>query len=66
MSINDPLYDQAVEITKARRTVSISAIQRALMIGYNRAARMIERMEEDGIISHLDSSGRRRVLQKQP
>lgn len=58
---DDPLYDQAVEFVIQTRKASISAIQRRLKIGYNRAARMIEEMERVGIVGPLDG-GYRDVL----
>src|SRR5690606_21130636 len=53
----DPLYDQAVRIVTETRKASISGIQRRLKIGYNRAARMIETMEEAGIVGELQPNG---------
>jgi S-DNA-T family DNA segregation ATPase FtsK/SpoIIIE len=58
---DDPLYDQAVEFVLQTRKASISAVQRRLKIGYNRAARMIEEMERTGIVGPLDG-GYRDVL----
>lgn len=58
----DPLYDQAVQIVIESRKASISYIQRRLKIGYNRAARMIEDMENAGLVSPLQSNGNREVL----
>ncbi|MBN4046511.1 DNA translocase FtsK 4TM domain-containing protein, partial [bacterium AH-315-P15] len=58
----DELYDQAVAIVARDRKVSTSYVQRKLQIGYNRAARIIERMEEDGVISGPSHSGKREVL----
>lgn len=59
----DPLYEQAIEfITKTKR-VSISSIQRNFKIGYNRAARMVEAMEQAGIVSAMDN-GTREVIAK--
>lgn len=58
----DPLYPQAVAIVTAEKRVSISMIQRGLSIGYNRAARLIESMEANGVISAADSEGKRTVL----
>ena len=58
----DPLYDQAVRIVTETRKASISGIQRRLKIGYNRAARMVETMEEAGIVGSLQSNGFREVL----
>ena len=58
----DPLFDQAVAIVCDTRNASISYLQRRLKIGYNRSARIIERMEHDGIISRPDHRGVRKVL----
>ncbi len=58
---DDPLYDQAVEFVIQTRKASISAVQRRLKIGYNRAARMIEEMERTGLVGPLDG-GYRDVL----
>lgn len=57
----DPLYDQAVEFVVQTRKASISAVQRRLKIGYNRAARIVEEMERTGIVGPLDG-GYRDVL----
>ncbi|KTD24749.1 cell division protein FtsK [Legionella lansingensis] len=54
----DPLYDQAVEFVIQSRKASISAVQRRLKIGYNRAARLIEEMERTGIVGPLDGGFR--------
>ncbi len=62
----DPLYDQAVHIVVQSRRASISGVQRRLKIGYNRAARMIEHMEEAGIVGPLQSNGSREVLVPAP
>ena len=59
---NDPLYDQAVEIVLRTRRASISLVQRHLRIGYNRAARLIEQMEQAGMVSPMQSNGNRDVL----
>ena len=59
---NDVLYTKAVEIVIKQQKVSTSYIQRYLQIGYNRAARMIEKMEEEGIISEPNNAGKRHVL----
>jgi S-DNA-T family DNA segregation ATPase FtsK/SpoIIIE len=58
----DPLYDQAVEIVLRTRRASISLVQRHLRIGYNRAARLIEQMEQAGMVSSMQSNGNRDVL----
>jgi len=58
----DPLYDQAVEIVLRTRRASISLVQRHLRIGYNRAARLIEQMEQAGMVSSMQSNGNREVL----
>jgi S-DNA-T family DNA segregation ATPase FtsK/SpoIIIE len=62
----EPLYDQAVRIVTETRKASISGIQRRLKIGYNRAARMVETMEEAGIVGTLQSNGFREVLAPPP
>ena len=58
----DPLYDKAVEVVREHDSASVSLVQRALMIGYNRAARLVERMEAEGKVSAMDSSGQRVLL----
>ena len=58
----DDLYNQAVEIVRNDKKVSISYVQRRLKIGYNRAATIVEKMEENGVISAPDHSGKREVL----
>ena len=58
----DPLYDQAVQIVIDTRRASISGIQRRLKIGYNRAARLVEDMEQAGLVSPMESNGTREVL----
>ncbi len=65
-SESDPLYDQAVAIVTRTRRASISGVQRRLKIGYNRAARMIETMEETGIVSPMENNGNREVLAPPP
>ena len=62
----DPLYDQAVRIVTETRRASISGVQRRLKIGYNRAARMVEAMEQAGIVGPLESNGNREVLAPAP
>ena len=58
----DELYDEAVNFVIESRRASISAVQRKLRIGYNRAARLIETMEEAGLVSEMSSNGAREVL----
>ena len=58
----DELFNQAVEIIKAERKASTSFLQRKLQIGYNRAARIIDMMEEKGIVSKANHVGKREVL----
>jgi DNA segregation ATPase FtsK/SpoIIIE-like protein len=58
----DELYDQAVRIVVRERKVSTSMIQRIFKIGYNRAARMVEQMESEGLISPPNGAGKREVL----
>jgi S-DNA-T family DNA segregation ATPase FtsK/SpoIIIE len=65
-SESDELYDQAVRIVTESRRASISGVQRRLKIGYNRAARMIETMENAGIVGPLQSNGSREVLAPPP
>ncbi|WP_077315954.1 DNA translocase FtsK [Basilea psittacipulmonis] len=59
---SDPLYDQAVAIVLKSRRASISYVQRNLKIGYNRAARLLEQMEQAGIVSAMQSNGSREIL----
>jgi S-DNA-T family DNA segregation ATPase FtsK/SpoIIIE len=63
---SDPLYDQAVSIVTETRRASISGVQRRLKIGYNRAARMIEHMEETGVVGPMETNGSRQVLAPPP
>jgi S-DNA-T family DNA segregation ATPase FtsK/SpoIIIE len=58
----DPLYDQAVEVVLKTRRASISLVQRHLRIGYNRAARLLESMEQAGLVSAMQSNGNREIL----
>jgi S-DNA-T family DNA segregation ATPase FtsK/SpoIIIE len=58
----DSRYDEAVEIVATTGQASISGLQRRLRVGYNRAARMIEQMERDGIVTPTDGMGRRQVI----
>jgi S-DNA-T family DNA segregation ATPase FtsK/SpoIIIE len=62
----DPLYDQAVHIVTETRRASVSGIQRRLKIGYNRAARLVETMEQAGLVGPLQSNGFREVLAPPP
>ena len=62
----DALYDEAVAIVTQTRKASISYVQRRLKIGYNRAARMIEEMESEGVVSAMQSNGSREVLAPPP
>ena len=59
---SDELYDKAVSIVCREKKASTSFIQRHLQIGYNRAARIIEKMESEGIVSPANHVGRREVL----
>ena len=61
-SEKDPMYDQAVEIVLKNRKASISLVQRHLKIGYNRAARLLEEMENAGMVSAMSGSGQREIL----
>ncbi len=60
--IQDPLYDEAVLFVVESRKASISSLQRKFRVGYNRAARLIETMEEQGLVSPMTNSGIREVL----
>jgi S-DNA-T family DNA segregation ATPase FtsK/SpoIIIE len=62
----DPLYDQAVAIVAETRRASVSGIQRRLKVGYNRAARMVEAMEQAGVVGPLEANGQREVLVQPP
>ena len=62
----DELYDQAVAVICQHRKASTSFIQRHLQIGYNRAARIIERLEADGLVSEANHVGKREVLIRSP
>jgi len=65
-SESDPLFDEAVSLVTESRNASISSVQRRLRIGYNRAARIVEKMEEIGIVGELESNGKREVLAPPP
>lgn len=59
-----PLYEKAVDVVQTTGRASISTVQRHLMIGYNHAARLVEAMEQNGIISTPDAAGARHVLRQ--
>jgi S-DNA-T family DNA segregation ATPase FtsK/SpoIIIE len=59
---NDPMYDQAVAVVLQHRRASISLVQRHLRIGYNRAARLLEQMEQSGVVSSMATNGNRDIL----
>jgi S-DNA-T family DNA segregation ATPase FtsK/SpoIIIE len=59
---SDALYDQAVAVVLKNRRASISLVQRHLRIGYNRAARLLEQMEQSGLVSSMQSNGNREIL----
>lgn len=59
---SDPMYDQACEVVLKHRRASISLVQRHLRIGYNRAARLLEQMEQAGMVSPMQSNGNREIL----
>jgi len=63
---SDALYDEAVRFVTESRKASISAVQRKLRIGYNRAARMIEAMEMAGVVSEMGANGNREVIAPPP
>ena len=58
----DPMYDQAVAVVLKHKRASISLVQRHLRIGYNRAARLLEQMEQAGLVSSMQSNGNREIL----
>jgi S-DNA-T family DNA segregation ATPase FtsK/SpoIIIE len=58
----DPMYDQAVAVVLQHRRASISLVQRHLRIGYNRAARLLEQMEQSGLVSAMGHSGNREII----
>ena len=65
-SEEDALYDEAVRFVTESRRASISAVQRKLKIGYNRAARMIESMEMAGVVTSMNTNGSREVIAPPP
>jgi len=66
LSSGDDLYDQAVAVVTRDRKASTSYIQRRLQIGYNRAASLIERMEQEGVVSPANHAGKRDILASPP
>ena len=62
LAASNDIYDQAVAIVLKDRKVSTSYVQRRLSIGYNRAASLIERMEQEGLISQANHAGKRDIL----
>jgi S-DNA-T family DNA segregation ATPase FtsK/SpoIIIE len=56
------MYDQAVAVVLQNRKASISLVQRHLRIGYNRAARLLEQMEQSGLVSSMSTNGNRDLL----
>ena len=60
------LYDQAVAVVTREGKASTSFLQRHLNIGYNRAAKLIEQMEKEGVVSHANHVGKREVLAPGP
>lgn len=60
---DEDLYRQAIEIIKRDKKVSISYLQRKLSIGYNKSAKLVERMEEEGIVTPANNSGKREILE---
>jgi len=58
----DQLYQNAIELVKSEGKVSTSFLQRKLQIGYNRAARIVDMMEEEGIVSKANHVGKRKIL----
>ncbi len=62
----DALYDKAVAVVTESRKASISYVQRRLRIGYNRAARLVEEMEESGVVSQVQANGQREVIAPPP
>ncbi|MNN74538.1 DNA translocase FtsK [compost metagenome] len=63
---SDDLYDRAVAVVTRDRKASTSYIQRRLQIGYNRAATLIERMEQEGVVSPANHAGKRDILAGPP
>lgn len=63
---DDPLYDQAVQVVTETRRASVSGVQRRLRIGYNRAARLVEAMEQSGVVGPMQPNGSREVVAPPP
>jgi S-DNA-T family DNA segregation ATPase FtsK/SpoIIIE len=63
---SDPLYDEAVAFVTESRKASVSAVQRQLRVGYNRAARLVDAMEQAGVLSEAGHNGARKVLAPKP
>jgi S-DNA-T family DNA segregation ATPase FtsK/SpoIIIE len=63
---DDPLYDQAVRVVTETQRASVSGVQRRLRIGYNRAARLVEAMEQTGVVGPMQANGSREVLAPPP
>lgn len=63
---DDALYDQIIDFVTTSRKVSTSSVQRRFRIGYNRAAVMVDRLEQEGVISAMDTNGQRQVLAPPP
>ncbi len=61
---NDPLYMEAVAFVRKSGRASISSLQREMRVGYNRAARLIERMESEDVVSEMGENGARKVLEE--
>ena len=61
-AVTDELYDQAVQVVLRDKKVSTSYVQRRLGVGYNKAATLIERMENEGLISSPNGQGKREIL----
>jgi S-DNA-T family DNA segregation ATPase FtsK/SpoIIIE len=59
---SDPMYDQAVAIVLQHKRASISLVQRHLRIGYNRAARLLEQMDQSGLVSSMSTNGNRDII----
>lgn len=58
----DPFYADAITYVREQNKVNVTMLQRKFRLGYNRAARLIEDMQKEGVISDMDNQGRRKVL----